>query len=58
MMKYTTTEFVAIKNAIREAILDGDIANNFKDAYAFMLEKGKELELEAKKIFTDKPQDS
>jgi putative nucleotidyltransferase with HDIG domain len=51
-------EVGTIKNAIREAILDGDIANNFEDAYAFMLEQGKELGLEAKKIFTDKPQDS
>ena len=34
-----------IKTAIREAILDGDIGNNFDEAYAFMLNKGKELEL-------------
>ncbi len=34
-----------IKNAIREAILEGDIANNRADAYRFMLEKGKELGL-------------
>ncbi|MEO6584218.1 MAG: HD domain-containing protein, partial [Ferruginibacter sp.] len=34
-----------IKNAIREAILDGVIENNFDAAYAFMLEKGRELGL-------------
>lgn len=38
-----------IKNAIREAILDGDIGNNFEEAHAFMLEKGKELGLEVSK---------
>lgn len=38
-----------IKNAIREAILDGDIRNNFEEAHAFMLEKGKELGLEVVK---------
>lgn len=37
-----------IKNAIREAILDGKILNNFDEAYRFMLEKGKELGLEPK----------
>lgn len=34
-----------IKDAIREAILDGEIGNNFKDAYAFMLEIGKKRKL-------------
>jgi hypothetical protein len=34
-----------IKSAIREAILDGKIANNYEDAYAFMLKKGEELHL-------------
>ena len=35
----------SIKNMIREAILEGDIANNRDEAYRFMLDKGKELGL-------------
>ncbi len=34
-----------IKNAIREAILDGIIKNDFKEAHQFMIEKGKEIGL-------------
>ena len=34
-----------IKNAIREAILEGDIKNDYEEAYQFMLDKGKELGL-------------
>lgn len=34
-----------IKSAIREAILEGEIKNNFEEAYTFMLKKGKELGL-------------
>ena len=34
-----------IKNAIREAILDGVISNTFTDAYAFMVEEGRKLGL-------------
>ena len=35
-----------IKDAIKDAILDGKIANDYGQAYRFMLEKGKELGLE------------
>ena len=37
-----------IKNAIREAILDGEIKNEFDAAYRFMLRKGREIGLEEK----------
>lgn len=37
-----------IKTAIREAILDGIIKNDYDEAFAFMLEKGKELNLAVK----------
>jgi poly(A) polymerase len=34
-----------IKNAIKDAILDGEIKNNYDEAYHFMLEKAKEIGL-------------
>jgi poly(A) polymerase len=34
-----------IKNAIKEAMLEGDIDQSYEAAYAYMLEKGKELNL-------------
>ena len=37
-----------IKMAIREAILDGIIQNNYDAAFKYMLEKGKELNLKPK----------
>lgn len=39
-------EIGEIKNAIREAILEGEIKNTFEDAYNFMLKKGKEMGLQ------------
>ncbi len=38
-------EIGIIKNAIREAILEGEIGNNFEEAHKFMLAKGIELGL-------------
>ncbi len=37
-----------IKSSIKEAILDGEIANNLEDVCKFMLEKGKEIGLTVK----------
>ncbi len=41
-------EIGIIKDAIREAILDGDLKNEYDSAYQFMVVKGKELNLVAK----------
>jgi poly(A) polymerase len=35
-----------IKNAIKDAVLDGDISNGYDEAFSFMLEQGKKLGLE------------
>nr|NQU92483.1 tRNA nucleotidyltransferase [Bacteroidota bacterium] len=37
-----------IKNAIREAILEGEIGNNFEEAYHYMLNEGLKMGLEKK----------
>jgi len=42
-----------IKLAIREAILDGIIQNNYGEAYDLMLEEGKKLKLNPKQIFSE-----
>jgi len=43
-----------IKNAIREAILEGDIPNAKNEAFHFMITKGKELNLDVKKELNSK----
>jgi len=40
-------EIGVIKSAIKEAIIEGEIHNNYEEAFEFMLEKGKELGLKA-----------
>lgn len=42
-----------IKGAIREAILDGEVQNDFRDALNFMKEKGKEMGLKPVKDIDD-----
>jgi tRNA nucleotidyltransferase (CCA-adding enzyme) len=41
-------EIGQIKDAIKEAILDGEIANDYDEAYAFMLKKAAQLNLKKK----------
>jgi poly(A) polymerase len=41
-------EIGVIKSAIKEAILEGEIHNNYEEAYRYMLAKGEELGLKAK----------
>ena len=43
-------EIGIIKSAIKEAILEGEIHNNYEEAYQFMLVKGEELGLVAKRV--------
>ena len=45
-------EIGLIKNAIREAMLDGEIPNSFSEAYQFMLKEGEKLGLKPQKILT------
>jgi tRNA nucleotidyltransferase (CCA-adding enzyme) len=40
-------EIGILKEAIKEAILEGTIANDFDEAYQFMLEKGKKMGLKS-----------
>ncbi len=46
-------EIGLIKNAIREAMLDGEIPNSFIEAYQFMLKEGEKLGLKPQKILTE-----
>lgn len=46
-------EVGVIKNAIREAILDGVIGNNFTEAYAFMKAEGEKLGLKVVKEISE-----
>jgi poly(A) polymerase len=43
-------EIGIIKNAIKEAILDGIIGNTYEEAYEFMLKKGREIGLKTTEI--------
>jgi putative nucleotidyltransferase with HDIG domain len=37
-----------LKNALKDAILDGIIPNTYEDAYTYLIEKGKEMDLKTK----------
>lgn len=41
-------EIGEIKKAIKEAIIEGEIANDFDEAYKFMIETGKKMGLKVK----------
>jgi poly(A) polymerase len=41
-------EIGIIKNAIREAILEGDIKNDYTEAFAFMIKEGEKIGLKSK----------
>ncbi len=47
-------EIGIIKNAIKEAILEGEIPNNYDGSYEYMLKKGKELGLEPVELLNEK----
>ena len=38
-----------LKNALKDAILDGVIPNKYEEAYAYLIEKGQEMDLKIKK---------
>lgn len=38
-----------LKNALKDAILDGEVANNYDEAYAFLIEQAKQMGLKVKK---------
>ncbi len=40
-----------MKNALKEAILDGEVKNDFREAYEYILQKGAELGLHGKKNY-------
>ncbi len=50
-------EIGILKKAIKEAILEGEIENNYKSAYQYLLKKGKELHLKPIKFNKDDIQD-
>jgi poly(A) polymerase len=38
-----------LKNALKDAILDGIIPNTYENAYTYLVEKAKEMDLKIKK---------
>ena len=44
-LKPVAKEVGILKNAIREAILDGEIGNNYDDAYDLLMKKAQEMNL-------------